>query len=107
VVYLNKKKGVPMFIAIVQFPPLRPGKDAEFQEWFAWSNEELRKMEGFLGRRLLKPVAGGNYVSIVEYENREAFTAMQASPAHEEAGKRVAPLLDGVPSPAFYEALPG
>ncbi len=96
-----------MFIAIVHFPPPKPGKEGEFLEWFSWSNEELAKQKGFVKRRLLKPQGGVSYVSIVEYESREAFTAMQGSAAHTEAGKRVEPLLDGSPLPEFYDVLIG
>ncbi|HEY3276780.1 MAG TPA: antibiotic biosynthesis monooxygenase [Syntrophorhabdaceae bacterium] len=94
-----------MFIALVRFPSLKPGKEEEFLEWFSWSNDQLRPMKGFVARRLLKPGDGGNYVSIVEYESREGFIAMQASAAHTEAGRRVTPLLDGGPSPEFYEVI--
>lgn len=30
-----------MFINIINFPPIKEGKDAEFREWFAWSNQEV------------------------------------------------------------------
>jgi hypothetical protein len=30
-----------MFILIISFPPIKPGKDEEFKEWFAYSNREL------------------------------------------------------------------
>ena len=94
-----------MFVNIVQFPPIKAGKDAEFREWFAWSNQEYAKHEGFIRRRLLKPREGGNYTAIVEHESYETFWAMHTSPAQAEAGKRVRPLLDGDPSPVFYEVV--
>jgi heme-degrading monooxygenase HmoA len=96
-----------MFVVIVQFPPVREGKDGAFREWFTWSNGEFAKTEGFVGRKLLKPEQGGNYVSIVEYESRQAFVAMQGNPVHAEAGKRVSPLLDGGPVPQFFEVVIG
>ena len=94
-----------MFVVIVHFPPIKEGKDKEFREWFIWSNRELAKQKGFIGRRLLKPEAGGNYISIVEYESRESFTAVRSTPMHDEAGWRVEPLLDGNPTPVFYEVI--
>jgi heme-degrading monooxygenase HmoA len=97
--------GSPMYIAIVRFPALKEDKDGEFREWFEWSNRELGKCYGFMGRKLLKPVEGGNYVSIVEHESRETFAAMQESPGHAEAGRRVALLLDGNPTPEFFEVV--
>ena len=94
-----------MFVVIISFPPIKEGKDAEFREWFAWTNNEFANYKGFIGRRLLKPVKGGNYAAILEHESQETFMAMNNSPAHAEAGKRVGPLLDGNPTPQFYEAI--
>jgi len=96
-----------MFIVIISFPPIKKGKDVEFEQWFAWSNQAFSKFEGFISRRLLKPVEGGNYAAIVEFESQAVFQAMHSSSAHDEAGKRVRPLFDGVPTPKFYEVLQG
>ena len=96
-----------MFVVIISFPPIKEGKDAEFREWFAWTNNEFANYQGFIGRRLLKPVKGGNYAVIMEHESQETFMAMNNSPAHAEAGKRVGPLLGGSPSPQFYEVIIG
>lgn len=96
-----------MFVVFIDFPPVKPGKDGEFKEWFAWSNREFGRFEGFIGRRLLKPENEGTYAALVEFESREAFAAIQAAPIHDEAGKRVAPLLDGSPAPHFYSLLMG
>ena len=96
-----------MFIVIIAFPKIMEGKDAEFREWFAWTNKEFAGYKGLIGRRLLKPMKGGNYAAIVEHESEETFMHMHNSPAHAEAGKRVGPLLDGHPSPQFYEMIIG
>jgi heme-degrading monooxygenase HmoA len=88
------------------FRPSKEGKEEEFREWFVWSNNEFAKHPGFVGRRLLKPVGGGPYVAIVEHESMESFAAMNGSPFHAEAGKRVGPLLDGNPAPQFFEVMP-
>jgi heme-degrading monooxygenase HmoA len=96
-----------MFIVIVNFPPIKNGKDAEFREWFAGTNKEFKSFKGLISRRLLKPVKGGNYAAVVEHESKETFMAMHESHAHEEAGRRVAPLFDGTPSPQFYEVIIG
>jgi hypothetical protein len=37
-----------MFMVIINFPPIKKGKDAEFREWFAWSNEVFAKEKGIL-----------------------------------------------------------
>jgi len=92
-----------MFINIIQFPPIKPDKDAEFREWFAWSNEQYAKHKGFISRKLLLPRGGGNYLGLVEHESYETFMAMHTSPTQAEAHQRVEPLLDGSPGPEFYE----
>lgn len=94
-----------MFVAIINFPPVKAGREKEFREWFEWSNNEMSKFKGFLRRRLLKPVKGGNYVAVIEHESHDTFMAVQTSPFHAEAAKRVLPLLDGHPNPVFYEAI--
>ena len=96
-----------MFVVIINFPPIKAGKDAEFRQWFAWSNEEFRKQRDFIKRRLLKPLKEGNYAAVVEHESNETFMAMHSSPIHDEAGKRVKPLFDGSPSSNFYEVIIG
>ena len=96
-----------MFVVIINFPRIMEGKDAEFREWFAWTNKEFANYKGLIGRRLLKPVKSGNYAAIVEHESQETFMAMNKSPAHAEAGKRVGPLFDGSPSPQFYDVIIG
>lgn len=94
-----------MFVVIIHFPMIKEGKDKEFREWFAWSNQEFAKNKGYISRRLLKPLKRGKYVAIVEHENKDSFMAMHNSPGHDEAGKRVEPLFDGNPTPQFYEVI--
>jgi heme-degrading monooxygenase HmoA len=94
-----------MFVNIVHFPPIKAGKDAEFQAWFAWSNKQFTSHNGFISRKLLKPREAGNYVGVVEHESYETFMAMQSSPAHAEAHNRVEPLFEGNPTPEFYEVI--
>jgi heme-degrading monooxygenase HmoA len=94
-----------MFVVIINFPPIKEGKDAEFREWFAWSNKLFAGSEGLIRRRLLKSPQDGTYVAIVEQVSKESFTAMQSSPGHEQAGERLDALLDGHPTPRFYEVV--
>jgi len=96
-----------MFVVIIAFPPIKAGKDAEFQAWFDKSNKAFSPFKGFIGRRLLKPLKEGNYAAIVEFESKEAFQAMHSSPAHDLAGEEVRPLFDGMPTPQFYEVVRG
>lgn len=94
-----------MFVVLIDFPPIKAGKEAEFEEWFVWSNQQFARFQGFVGRRLLKPIAGGNYAAIVEYECEDNFRAMHGSPEHDEAGDRVKPLFQGNPVPHFYKVV--
>lgn len=96
-----------MFIVVISFPPIKAGKDAEFEKWFAWSNGEFSKFKGLIRRRLLKPLESGNYAAIVEFETRETFTAMEDGPMHTKAREQVMPLFDGKPTPHFYEVVVG
>ena len=96
-----------MFIVIISFPPIQPGKDADFRSWFAQTNEEFGKHEGFISRRLLSPVKGGNYAAIVEHESHESFMKMHSTPAHVKASELVAPLFNGSRTPQFYDVVMG
>jgi len=98
-------KGDIMFVALISFPPIKEGKDIEFREWFAWSNEKFSKHKGFIRRSLLKPLESGNYTAIVEFDNQDDFMAMHGGPEHDKAGERVKPLFDGSPTPNFYQVL--
>lgn len=95
-----------MFVNIVEFPPIKKGKDEEFRKWFAWSNTVYEKFEGFISRRLLKPTRGQkNYAAIVEHESEETFMAMHLSEERQKAWEKVVPLLDGTPTPNFYDVI--
>lgn len=96
-----------MFIVIIDFPPIQPGKDAEFREWFIQTNDEFGKHEGFISRRLLNPLKGGNYAAIVEHESHETFMKMHSSPGHAQESELVSPLFDGSRSPKFYDVIIG
>ena len=94
-----------MFINIIHFPPIKEGKDAEFRDWFTWSNQQYAMHSGFISRKLLRPHEGGNYAAIVEHDSYATFMAMHTSPTQAEANQRVKPLLDGSPTPMFYEVI--
>lgn len=96
-----------MFVVIISFPPIKVGKEAEFLHWFASSNQAFSEFEGFLSRKLLKPLEGGTYAAIVEFETQAEFQDMHSSPVHDLAGTQVVPLFDGKPTPTFYEVISG
>ena len=94
-----------MFMAIVNFPPVKQGKEQDFFDWFEWSNQGFAGHKGFIRRCLLKAMTGDEYAAIVEHESHDTFMAMNNSAFHKEAGKRIQPLFDGVPKPHFYEVI--
>ena len=94
-----------MFVVIISFPPIKEGKDADFQKWFASSTQIFANFPGFLSRKLLKPLDSGTYTAIVEFETQTAFQAMHSSALHEKAGEQVRPLFDGKPTPTFYDVI--
>jgi len=95
-----------MFIVIVEFPPVREGKEKEFKEWFSWSNSIFENSDGFISRRLLKSTKGeGKYLAIVEHRGEETFMAMHSSEQRDKIHERLLPLLEGSPKPSFYEVV--
>ncbi|MDQ7827090.1 MAG: antibiotic biosynthesis monooxygenase [Candidatus Eremiobacteraeota bacterium] len=94
-----------MYIVIISFPPIQEGKDAEFQQWFASSNQAFAGFEGFISRKLLRPLEGGSYAAIVEFENQASFQAMHTSALHAKESEKVQPMFDGKPTPRFYEVV--
>jgi hypothetical protein len=102
---INKWRYAVMFVNIINFPAIHDGKEAEFKEWFSWSNGEYAKHPVFVSRRLLIPREGGNYVAIVEHKSYETFTEMHTNPPQAKALERVKPLLNGSPTPQFFEGI--
>jgi len=94
-----------MFVVLINFPLIKAGREAEFEEWFAWSNQQFARFNGFVGRRLLKPIGGGNYAALVEFICEDNFRAMHGSLEHDEASDRVRPLFQSAPVPHFYEVV--
>ena len=94
-----------MFIVLISFPAIKEGRDADFRKWFASSGKTFSGFPGFISRRLLEPVKGGNYAAVVEFKDQVAFKAMHNDPKHDKAGEQVAPLFDGSPTPTFYQVI--
>ncbi len=94
-----------MFVNIIEFPPVKEGKDREFREWFEWSNEVYAKFNGFISRRLLEPKEKGNYLGLVEHESEETFMVMHLSDERQKAWAKVESLLQGSPIPTFYSVI--
>ena len=96
-----------MFTVIISFPPIKEGKEVEFQKWFASSNQAYSGFKGFISRKLLRPLEGDTYVAIVEFENRDGFKAMHSSNIHDKESEQVQPMFNGGPIPKFYEVIQG
>lgn len=95
-----------MFINTIEFPPIKTGKEAEFLEWFKWSNSIYKNFNGFISRRLLKVTKGkGGFVTLVEHESEKTFMTMHTSKERQEAFNRLKTLLEGPLSAKFYEVV--
>lgn len=94
------------FVNIIEFPSIKEGKDEEFRRWFEWSNTVYAKFDGFISRRLLQSTEGtAKYAAIVEHKSKDTFMAMHLSEERQEAWKKVELLLNGEPTPNFYEVV--
>ena len=95
-----------MFVNLIRFPPVKKGMEDEFMKWFEWSNTVYEKFDGFISRQLLKPTKGRrNYIGIVEHKSEETFMTMHLSDERQKAWEKVESLLDGAPTPSFYEVV--
>lgn len=94
-----------MFINLIEFPSIKGRKEKEFLEWFSWSNAVYEKFDGFISRRLLKSTKENKYAAIVEHESEETFMTMHTSKERQQAWSKVEPLLEGKPTPHFYEVV--
>jgi len=77
----------------------------QFRQWFEGSNWTYAKHSGFIRRILLQPRDGGNYVAIVEHENRDTLMAMHTSPTQAELRQRSQSLFEGNPQPTLYDTV--
>jgi heme-degrading monooxygenase HmoA len=93
-----------MFVAITSFPEVPTDRRGEFQAWFAWSNTQLRGMDGLEGRRLLRTTDGA-YVALVEHHSAETFAAMHTTDQATRVQLRLAEILTDWPQAAQYEVV--
>lgn len=93
-----------MFVAIARFPEVASEQEAEFESWFAWSNDQLRDIEGLRGRRLLRG-DDGTYAALVEHENAETFAAMHATKVASQVHARLGDVLGDEPQATRYEVV--
>lgn len=93
-----------MFVAIARFPEVPGQREEEFQAWFAWSNDQLREIDGLVGRRLLR-AADGSYSAVVEHQSAATFAAMHATKAASQVHARLGEILEGEPLATKYEVV--
>ncbi|HBB16513.1 MAG TPA: hypothetical protein DCZ97_05720 [Syntrophus sp. (in: bacteria)] len=102
--FLDSQAGI--FVNLIDFAPLKPGKEEAFQEWFRHSSEVFAKHPGFISRTLLGPIEGSSrYAAIVEHESKETFMDMHLSDDREQLFHEVEPLIFGESKPHFYRLL--
>lgn len=92
-----------MFVALVDIK-IKPENIENFKTWFSESNKIVSKFDGFISRRLLG-TKDGQYRVLVEFENSELFRKMHQSPEHEQIHPKGVSLMDGMPSPTFYDVI--
>ena len=98
--------GAGTFVNLIDFAPLKPGKEEPFREWFHHSSEVFAKHPGFVSRTLLGPIDGGSrYAAVVEHESKETFMDMHLSDDRVELFRQVEPLVLGPSTPHFYDTL--
>jgi len=93
-----------MFVAIARFPDVSAERRAGFEAWFAWSNNELREVDGLTGRRLLR-ASDGTYTAVVEHESAQTFAAMSATGVAAHVQSRLKRILKEVPQAATHEVV--
>ncbi|MEP7036522.1 MAG: hypothetical protein ABI662_05480 [Dermatophilaceae bacterium] len=93
-----------MFVAIAHFTEVPAEQEEEFQAWFAWSNDQLRAIDGLQGRRLLR-AADGTYTALVEHQSAETFAAMHLTEVASLVHARFGQVLRDEPVATRYEVV--
>ena len=94
------------FVNLVDFAPIKPGKQEAFLEWFRRSSEIFARHPGFISRTLLGPIEGGSrYAAIVEHESKGTFMDMHLSDDRVQLFQEVEPLVLGQSTHHSYELL--
>jgi len=86
--------------------PVRPGKESELVSAFAELQifERSRESGGFLGGRLLRPLGGGPFLVVAEWESASDYQGWIDNPAREELAGRLEHLVaENVEAGELYE----
>ena len=93
-----------MFVAIARFPEVPIEREEDFEAWFAWSNGQLRDIDGLRGRRLLR-ATDGTYTALVEHKSAETFAAMHTTEVASLVHARLGEVVHGEPLATKYEVV--
>src|SRR5450759_3423481 len=93
-----------MFVAIARFPEVPTEREAEFRAWFAWSNDQLRDIDGLRSRRLLR-ATDGSYTALVEHNNAETFAAMHTTKVASQVRAQLGELFLDEPAVTTHEVV--
>jgi heme-degrading monooxygenase HmoA len=93
-----------MFIAVVHFPSVPAESEPLFEEWFSWSNGQLREAPGLVRRELLRG-EDGSYAALVEHESESTFAQMHESLVAAEVQRRLREVISGAPRAEMYEVV--
>lgn len=89
-----------MFVVIADVT-LKPDSVDDFKKWFAESNKIVSTFDGFISRRLLQSHDGKHRI-VVEFDNKESFSAMHQSEEHSQLHSKAIIFMESTPSPKFY-----
>ena len=89
-----------MFVVIADVA-LKPDLVDDFKKWFVESNKTVSKFDGFISRRLLQSHDGKHRI-VVEFDNKESFSAMHQSQEHSQLHNKAITFMESTPSPKFY-----
>ena len=93
-----------VFVAIARFPEAPTQREAEFRAWFAWSNDQLRDIDGLKARRLLR-ASDGSYTALVKHKSAETLATMRATEVAPQVHAQLQELLLDEPAATMYEAV--
>lgn len=92
-----------MFVAIIRFPEISPEKEKDLLEWFEWTNNEFKKFDGFISRKLVKSKTDKSYAAVVELESEKVHSEIHQTKFHNTAIERLNQILDSQPKREIFE----
>ncbi len=78
-------------IVVQNHIPVNPKYAEEFESRFSNSNENLKKMKGFIKNQVLRPIEADTYVVMTYWESMEDFKAWTESEDFSKAHSRKNP----------------